>query len=401
MQDFLRHKVSLPTKAWTETLHRAHDRAFVVAGADSVNLVEDLRGAIDKAIHDGGGLKGFRQDFDQIVARHGWQYKGGRNWRTRVIYETNLRTAHQAGRLKQMRDPDVVRARPYWRYIHAETRAPKKPRAEHEAWDGMVLRHDDPIWDRIYPANGWRCSCGVVTLSSAGLKRLGKDGPDRAPKLKMRKVKDPTTGETVEVPEGIDFGWDYQPGDTWERGLVPREWQKPLDLAEPELPLPVSPSLDEIGRPFASPKLPDGKDPEFYVDRFLQRFGASINNGAMYRDRAGQAILISDQLFRNAAGRWKVLKHSRSEQMERLAESIFDPDEIWVDWGVDADGSLRLVRRYVRWDPELAAFSLFEWSLRGWSGLTSFDPRARRRAKPTRAYLERQRRGALVYRREK
>ncbi len=397
-QEFLRQKVSLPSKVWTETLHRAHDRAFVVAGADAVALVEDLRGALDKALDGGGGLEGFRKRFDEIVLAHGWQYNGGRNWRTRVIYETNLRTAHQAGRLKQMRDPDVVKARPYWRYVHAEIRKPKMPREQHQAWDGLVLPHDDPIWERIYPPNGWKCSCSVVTVSEAGLKRLGKDGPDKAPKLNMRSVTDPTTGERIRVPEGIDFGWGYQPGDTWERGLVPRELQKPLALVQPELPLPVSPPLGDLGRPFAAPALPTGKAPEYYVERFLSRFGGAIGRGVMYRDQAGQAVLVSDALFRKADGSWKALKRGREVQLERLAEAIFDPDEIWVDWGELPNGNRRLVRRYLRWDPELAAFSLFEWSLKGWSGVTSFDPKTRS-GRARLSYLEKSRRGALLYRR--
>ena len=371
-QDFLRQKVSLPTKAWTDTLHQAHDRAFVVAGADSVALVEDLRGALDAAMNGGGGLEGFRKDFDDIVLQHGWDYNGGRNWRTRVIYDTNLRTAHQAGRLRQMRDPDLIKAKPYWQYKHAAYRKPKAPREAHQAWDGKVFRHDDPIWDTIYPPNGWKCSCGVGALSAAGLKRLGKDGPDTAPKLKLRRVKDPTTGEWVKVPEGIDFGWGYQPGTTWERGLVPREWQRPLSPAQPDLPLPVSPPLTDLGRPFASPALPSGKDTEYYVNSFLNKFGAGIGKGVMYRDQAGQAVLISDALFKNINGDWKAMKRGREVQMERLAESIFDPDEIWVDWGEGQDGIRRLVRRYMRWDPELAAFSIFEWGARRLVGCDLF-----------------------------
>ena len=133
--DFLRQKVSLPSKVWTETLERAHDRAFVVAGADSVALVEDLRGAYTRAIDGGGGLRAFRREFDEIIERTGWQYNGGRNWRTRVIYETNLRTMHQAGRLKQMRHPDIIAARPYWQYLHAEIRTPQRPREQHLSWE--------------------------------------------------------------------------------------------------------------------------------------------------------------------------------------------------------------------------------------------------------------------------
>lgn len=400
-QEFHRQKVSLPSRVWTDTLHQAHDRAFVVAGADSVALVEDLRGALDKAMNGGGGLDAFRESFDEIVTRHGWDYNGGRNWRTRVIYDTNLRTAHQAGRLKQMRDPDVVKHKPYWLYVHAETREPKQPREQHLAWDGKVFMHDDPIWDRIYPPNGWKCSCGVRAISTAGLRRLGKDGPDKAPTLEMRKVQDPTTGETIWVPEGIDFGWGYQPGNTWERGLVPRELQKPLKLAQPELPLPVSPPLDQLGRPFTAPQLPKGKEPEFYVRKFLQRFGADIGRGTVFRDRAGQAVVISDQLFRNADRSWKVLKFGREIDIERMAEAMFDPDEIWVDWETERSGHTRLVRRYLRWHEETSSYSSFVWTTHAWHGMTSFAPRKRGgKGKPDKSYIEKHRRGALIFRRE-
>lgn len=396
-QEFFRQKVSMPSKVWTDTLHQAHDRAFVIAGADSVTLVENLRKALDKAINGGSGLAGFRKQFDDIVLREGWLYNGGRNWRTRVIYDTNLRTAHMAGRLKQMRDPDVIKLRPYWQYVHGETREPKMPRDEHLAWNGKVFRHDDPIWEMIYPPNGWKCSCGVVTVSEAGLKRLGKTKPDTAPKLKMRKVQDKTTGDWIDVPKGIDFGWGYQPGHTWERGLVPREWQKPLSLFEPELPLPVSPSLLELGRPFATGQLPIGKGPEFYAGKFLARFGVKIGQAKIFRDKAGQAIIISDALFRAYSGEWKVKKFGRETDLERMAEAIFDPDEIWLDWGELPDGTVRLIRRYLRWGTDATIFSMFEFSAQGWNGVTSFSPR--RKKKPDVNYLEKHRRGALIYRR--
>lgn len=400
--EFLRQKVSLPTQVWTDTLHQAHDRAFVIAGADSVALVEDMRSALEKAMRGGGGLEAFRRSFDEIVEREGWSYKGGRNWRTRVIYDTNLRTAHMAGRLKQMRDPDVVKARPYWRYVHGETREPKQPRDEHLAWDGMVLPHDDPVWKMIYPPNGWKCSCGVVTVSEAGLKRLGKTEPDPSPKLNYRSVKDPTTGDRVRVPKGVDFGWGYQPGQTWEAGLVPRELQRPLSLHQPDLPLPVVPPLSSLGRPFAAQRMKSGQAPEVYAERFLSRFGAAIGRAVVHRDRAGQAVLISEDLFKTADGKWKVTKFGREADIDRLAEGVFDPDEIWVDWAEMPDGSVRLVRRYLRWHPATAAFTGFTWSPRGWSGVTSFSANKRGgRGEPDMKYLERQRRGALMFRRGK
>jgi len=181
---------------------------------------------------------------------------------------------------------------------------------------------------------------------------------------------------------------------------VPRELQKPLNLTQPELPLPVSPPLADLGRPFAAPILPESQDAEFYGQRFLQRFGADIGRGVLHRDKAGQAVVISDQLFRNADGAWKVLKFGRAVDVERLAEAIHDPDEIWVDWVDMPDGSRRLVRRYLRWDSETSTYSTFNWTSGAWFGATSFSPTKGRRNRPDVKYLERHRRGALIFRRE-
>ena len=135
---------------------------------------------------------------------------GGRDWRTRVIYGTNLRTSYAAGRWQQLQA--VRRSRPYWRYRHSP--ASVTPRHQHVEWDGLVLRADDPWWRTHYPPNGWGCNCYVEALSEREVRRLGKDGPDEAPALDEREV---TVGSgpgarTVDVPAGIDPGFAYAPG---------------------------------------------------------------------------------------------------------------------------------------------------------------------------------------------
>ena len=175
----LKDKVRVPTKKWTDIWQGAHTRAFVVAGATKEELLCDFQSAIIKALETGSTLQDFRRDFDETVARHGWSYKGGRNWRSRVIFETNLRTSYQAARFEQMKE--LGGERPYWRYRHGDSR---KPRKEHLAWDGLVLRYDDPWWKTHYPPNGWGCRCTVVALTESEMKALGKEHPDQAPKEK-------------------------------------------------------------------------------------------------------------------------------------------------------------------------------------------------------------------------
>lgn len=224
--EFFRNKLNLPTTRSGQITRDQNDAAFVVAGATKADLLADLRGAVDDAISNGQSLGEFRKQFEEIVAKRGWtgwtgeDSKAGRAWRTRLIYKTNLDTSYAAGRWAQMTDPDVVRLRPYWRYVHNTV---ENPRQQHQRWNNLVLRADDPWWQAHYPPNGFGCNCGVETLSERGLKRLGKDAPDSAPNDGTYEHVDNTTGEVVTVPNGLQPGWDYAPGQTsTERAIAAR-----------------------------------------------------------------------------------------------------------------------------------------------------------------------------------
>jgi hypothetical protein len=221
--NFFRQKVNLPTKKWNDLWQGMHARAFTVAGATKAELLCDLRAAIDKAISQGTTLETFRKDFDAIVAKHGWSYKGGRNWRTDVMLNTNIRTAYMAGRYQQMMDPDTKAERPNWEYRHGDS---IKPRPEHIAWDGKVIPADDPWWSTHYPPNGWGCKCKVFALSDDDLKDLGKTAPDEAPDDGTTTKVDKKTGEEITVPVGIDPGWAYNVGEAaWGRTLSDEAWK--------------------------------------------------------------------------------------------------------------------------------------------------------------------------------
>lgn len=208
---FFRQKLRIPTARWLDLWQAEHDRGFMVAGAMRDDMLVDFQNAIEQAIAEGTTIEEFRDTFDEVVERTGWAYKGGRDWRTRIIFETNLRTSYAAGRSAQMRDPEVLAERPYWEYRHGDS---LNPRPEHLAWDGLILPADDPWWDTHYPPNGWGCKCGVFSLSKDDLTREGLQ-VGRAPDMGHYSWQDPATGKTEQVPAGIDPGWAYHPGKSW------------------------------------------------------------------------------------------------------------------------------------------------------------------------------------------
>ncbi|HEV2678782.1 MAG TPA: PBECR2 nuclease fold domain-containing protein [Aliidongia sp.] len=265
-QDHLRAKINLPSAKWADVLHGAHTQAFTVAGATKEGMLVDFHAAIQKAIDDGTTLADFRQDFDGIVQKYGWSYNGGRAWRTRLIYETNLTTAYSVGRYQQMTDPDVLRVRPFWMYRHSD--AVKHPRPEHVAWNGLVLRYDDPWWKTHYPPNGWYCHCTVEPMSLRELRALGKSGPDQAPASDDSLVTLNTTSGPLQisVPKGVDPGWGYNPGEAahgrppdspmqaWEDGQKKWEPLPPFDRQDPARTarLPVDEPTAKLGPTTAS-----------------------------------------------------------------------------------------------------------------------------------------------------
>lgn len=182
--EFFMRKLNVPSQRWDDLWQAEHARAFTVAGAMRADLLQDLREAVAAAVQGGESYDQFRERFEEIVARRGWTgwtgegSEAGRAWRTRVIYQTNLSTAHAAGRYAEMTEPETLAHLPYWQYRHNTV---NNPREEHQVWDGLVLRADDPWWQTHYPPNGWMCRCDVRPVSERMLRRMGKSGPDQAP----------------------------------------------------------------------------------------------------------------------------------------------------------------------------------------------------------------------------
>lgn len=393
--EFFRRKANVPTNGYADIYNSEHDYAFVVAGANRNALLNDFRAAIDKAISQGTTLDGFRKDFAEIVEKHGWSYNGSFNWRTRIIYETNLNSTYQAGRYQQLRDAKF----PYMEYLHSNY--VEHPRELHQSWDHLVLDFNDPWWNTHFPPNGYGCQCRVRGRTKGDLKRMGKDGPDTAPSINW---VDKVIGENsdnpriVRVPEGIDPSFEHIPGQSRLDNFVPN----PLDT-DPTLKrgLPSSKATDEwpaIREVSKNRLLEKGLTEEDYANIFLNEFGATLNNPTIFKDVAGEALVIGKQLFTvSKTGELKVTKRGREQFLLLLADSLKLPDEIWTRMEYFDHLQKSVVRRrYISRfmiDGEIKPMlAVFEVGDDGWLGVTTFAP-------DTPEYLEQLRVGVRVFKR--
>ena len=409
--DYFSGKVDLPTRSWTDIYKQEHDYAFVVAGATKRALLADLRGAVEKVISAGGTLEQFRRDFDQVVERHGWQYNGERGWRTRVIYETNLRQSYNAGREAQMADPALRKRRPYGLYRHGDS---AHPRPQHLAWNGLVLPLDDPWWSTHSPQNGWGCKCKKFMLSERDVERQGLS-VGTAPAIEYEDQvigkTSPNGPRTVRVPKGIDPGFEYAPGHSRLTDAVP-----PLRATDP-LPEPTpgaKSSATAVGlpnrrstvplpapRPAAAERLlPGGLADEAYMQRFLEEFGATPEAPAVFEDVTGDAVVIGRGLFTQAkSGKLKVGKPGHARELLLLADALKAPDEVWVrlEWMYAQNKAVvrrRYISRFVIEGEAVPALAVFEVGDDGWDGITTFAPSVNNPE-----YLEQLRLGIRLYRR--
>lgn len=417
--DFYRAKIRLPTSGWTDIWQEQHSHGFVVAGANSDALVEDLYNAIAKAKWAGGGYAEFKDSFAEIAKKHGWAYNGTPGWRSKIIYDTNITQAYNAGRYKQM--AAVKHLRPYWQYIHTPG---EHPRLNHLAWNGLILPADDPWFDTHMPQNGWNCKCRVISLSrvEAGnaWKGQGKDGPDPAPAIEWEDKlvgKNGSNPRVVRVPKGVDPGFAYNPGKAWLEPhtvpllpehlakLAPKNWAWPNGYKPP----PSPPSHVFKGQ-LPSPDQSETKA----VSDFLRAFDATLTRSNTYTDVTKSPLVmgasmfiqgkmpydetLGDEQFKMAMGG----KQGRKVYMPLLVDAIKDPDEIWESWekvekNPKFEGEQFMVRHYLKSfvivdkdGKERYLMAVFRKSSRGWDGITTFHGRDEK-------YFERKRRGFLVY----
>lgn len=214
--EFFRQKLNLPTEHYDDILRDAHDRAFVVAGATKADLLNDFREAIERAEAGQITFSQWKKDFRKIVEKNGWQgwtgsdTKAGRAWRARVIYQTNLATSYAAGRYAQMDHPDVVKRRPYLKYLHNDNVL--HPRPLHLSWNGLVLAREDPWWQAHRPPNGYGCQCRIVAVTAD--EYHGQKAPEDGAYIKVDRY-----GQKHEIPAGVDYGFDYTPGEGVDAAL--------------------------------------------------------------------------------------------------------------------------------------------------------------------------------------
>lgn len=392
---------------WRDIWQEEHAIAFTVAKAASIDLLQDIRNEVEKALVNGETFESFKQNLKPKLVERGWwgranmqdpltgevkEVQLGSTRRLKTIYRTNIDMAYAAGRWEEIEA--TRKTHPYLRYRCSML---ETSRESHKSWDGIVLPVDDPWWDSHYPPCAWNCKCWVEQVLKSDVdKGLVKVSP--RPRTNYVAYKNKRTGQTIAVPEGISPGFDYNVGKARARAFTP----PPLG-GLPET-VQVSSQLPPLPKPSPLPKnavLPTDLPDEDYINAFLKIFNGKIGKTVYFEDKIGDTMPINKDLFLDRRNHtWKANKQGRGQYMPLLAMGLQDPDEIWLQWVQNKSGKWNLKKRYIKiWQEKRGShcFTVFDWMEDGWRGTTTFPVKDDLDTDARDKYIAQFRAGLLLY----
>ncbi len=220
-------KEAQPSFDWRDFAPHEHATSFTVAKSAGYDILNDIRAATRDAIGNYGSYGEFVDQLEPILRKKGWWGRQmvdapngkqvvqlGSLRRLRTIYWANVSTARASGEWERIQR--TKRGLPFLIY---ELSTAENKRLHHQAWVGIILPVDHAFWITHYPPNGWLCQCRVRQISRREAEALGYSPDTPGPQVVTRPWTNKVTGERFDVPEGIDPGWQTNPGATRANNL--------------------------------------------------------------------------------------------------------------------------------------------------------------------------------------
>lgn len=219
-----------PSFHWQERYAEDHGRAFTVAKSAGFDILGDIYAGLEVALKEGRTVRQFADELTPLLQAKGWWGRQtmtnpqtglpmtaqlGSPRRLRLIFDVNMRVSYAAGHWASFERNR--RARPFLRYVAIMDESTRPTHALHH---NLVLPIDHPHWLVWSPPCGWNCRCTLQSLSQADVDRLRPMLKFEPPQIDATPWTNKVTGEVRFVPDGIDPGWDYNPGRAGWRSVL-------------------------------------------------------------------------------------------------------------------------------------------------------------------------------------
>ncbi len=198
-------RVPIPADRLSELSEAAQKQAFILAGVNQMEVVTTVLDEMAKAVESGEPIEDFRK---RIKVKLKGDWTKASSARLDTIFITSTQTAYNAGRYEQLKDPDVMRTRPFWIFDAVlDTRTTSICRS----LNGLTMPADDPRWAGSHPPMHFRCRSGIRSQTRRATERKGgPTAPDDMPNPKVPKGFGKLPTAPPFKPKKADF-----PADVW------------------------------------------------------------------------------------------------------------------------------------------------------------------------------------------
>ncbi len=138
---------------------------FWIKKSTDLQITKSLLESLKSSVTNGLSLKSWRKNSKEVLEKSGFGDKG---YYTENVFRTNVRSFYSAGHYEAQ--SKNIKNKPYWLYDGIED---GREREHTRMYNGKVFRADDPIWQKIYPPNGYNCRCKVIALDYEQVAREG------------------------------------------------------------------------------------------------------------------------------------------------------------------------------------------------------------------------------------
>ncbi|MGA7616322.1 MAG: phage minor head protein [Thermoanaerobaculia bacterium] len=400
---FQRKRSPMVADNFYSLIPEARPRAFTITGLQRYSSLLEANRLVEEALASGMTKSDFADHLGEIVDAQGGTILSPQ--RLELIHQNAIATATAAGRYQQLSDPDVLDERPYWQY----------PLGPHDGrtsaicrqLEGLVARHDDPIWDHIYPPNHHNERHYNVTSLTA--EQAGESG-----KLYEHGEKNPKLGPVIDGREILpDPGFDFAPKNVM--AADDRFFAKALADLGPEIPMKTAADYGLASLDTLPPDSPPRLGSPFRGDRaadwnaFREATGIGEGaTGAWFVDYASDGVRVNEDTFLHLAG-----YASSGEQLSPAARAergivlpliqhvLENPAEVWYVRRNRPDGAPYYIKRYLGIytieDKKKIVAIYFERSAEGWLRLRTIYRSSPESPSDWKGIERRERNGLLVF----
>lgn len=194
-----RARVPMSDAAFRALREAVHSRAFVIAGVTKLDLVAEVWNALDDAVANGTTFAQFQKE---VGAKLEAEWGRANPSRLETIFRTNVQRSYSAGTLDMMREPAVLKRRPYWKFSAILDGRTTQVCAE---CHGTVLPADHPFWATRQPPLHFNCRSHLIPLTVAQADSTGvtDETPAAEPMKGFGNLEEDWKPDLTKYPAGL------------------------------------------------------------------------------------------------------------------------------------------------------------------------------------------------------